>query len=251
MSKDGPEITRGGSRVLRHGEAAAAGGGVAPGVAPGVAEDAASVEAIEAHLAAHLGPPASVWHELVSDLVHIDVHVIPPQAEGEPLTLFTTGMSAREMTVPDELGDAPRRAELLLRLPPDWQLGDDAFSDERWYFPVRWLKILARLPHQYRTWLGWGHTIPSGDPPASLAPGVPFTGWIVAPPTCLDEAAATVAPPAGPVALLAIYPLHADELTYKLEHGADALFEQMDKAGVIYRIDPARPSGVPRGGRKR
>jgi len=33
---------------------------------------------------------------------------------------------------------------------------------------------------------------------------------------------------------------------HKLEHGADALFELLDAAGVTDEIAPARPSTVPR-----
>ena len=30
-----------------------------------------------------------------------------------------------------------------MSLPPDWKLGQEG---EEWYWPIRWLKILARLP---------------------------------------------------------------------------------------------------------
>jgi hypothetical protein len=35
------------------------------------------IEAISAHLERHLGPVSGVFHEIISDLVHIDVHVVP------------------------------------------------------------------------------------------------------------------------------------------------------------------------------
>lgn len=35
------------------------------------------LERISEHIEAHLGPIGSVFHELVSDLVHIDVHFLP------------------------------------------------------------------------------------------------------------------------------------------------------------------------------
>ncbi len=243
MSNDEREVTRGGSRVIRH-QAAADGAPLAHG-------DEATIAAVVAHVEGHLGTVASVWHELVSEWVHLDVHAIAASEAHEAITLFTTGMSDLPMAVDDAAADAPAHVELMLRLPPDWQLGDAAFADERWYWPVRWLKELARLPHQYATWLGWGHTIPNGDPPAPLAPGVPFTGFVIAPPTCLDEDAATVVTAARATTILAIYPLHPDEMTFKLEHGADALFECMDKAGVTDRIDLRRPSVVPKRTRRR
>jgi hypothetical protein len=39
-----------------------------------------------------------------------------------------------------------------------------------------------------------------------------------------------------------LVPLHADELAFKLEHGADALMQRLDKAGVTEVWDPGRPS---------
>ncbi len=47
-------------------------------------------------------------------------------------------------------------AELMIDLPPEWLVQDD---DENNYWPIRWLKILARLPIDSDTWLGYGHTI--------------------------------------------------------------------------------------------
>lgn len=66
------------------------------------------------------------------------------------------------MTVPDP--EVPRYAELVISLPPFWPLDEQSWRDERHYWPVRLLKTLGRLPHEYDTWLGVGHTIPNGDP---------------------------------------------------------------------------------------
>ena len=68
------------------------------------------------------------------------------------------------MNVPEDLaGQKLERAELFICLPPDWKVGEEG---EAWYWPIRWLKILARLPINEDSWLGWGHTIanPDGSP---------------------------------------------------------------------------------------
>ena len=82
-------------------------------------------------------------------------------------------------TPPD--ADVPRYAELMITLPPDWKLDKESFEDERWYWPVRLIKTLARLPHKYGTWLGWGHTVPNGDPAEPYAADVRFDGCILLP----------------------------------------------------------------------
>jgi hypothetical protein len=203
----------------------------------------ATIDAITAHMTACVGQAEFVFHEIASDRVHLDVHIV---AGAEAFTLYTTGMSDLPMAVDPRASGAPMYAELMLRLPKTWRLSQEAFADDRWYWPVRWLKSLARLPHEYATWLGWGHTIPNGEPPGPVTPGSPFVGFIIGPPTSLTEAEATIAAAGRSVALFAIYPLHADEMTYKLEHGTDALFDLLDAAVVTDEITPDRPSVIPR-----
>src|SRR5262245_31999640 len=38
--------------------------------------DAANIEQISAHIERYVGPVGTVYHELVSDLVHVDVHLV-------------------------------------------------------------------------------------------------------------------------------------------------------------------------------
>ena len=73
-------------------------------------------EQIEAHFSAHFGEPESVIHKVISDTLHVDVHIIPPRPEREWWTLFTTGMSDHPMAVPDGV-QAPKLAEVLISLP--------------------------------------------------------------------------------------------------------------------------------------
>jgi Suppressor of fused protein (SUFU) len=110
---------------------------------------------------------------------------------------------------------------------------------------VRWLKLLARLPHTYRTWLGDGHTIPNGDPPQPLSAGSRFVGFVVGHAASLaddDEVARTAS--GKVIQLYAIYPLHADELTFKLERGWGELADRLAAADVSDVIEPDRRSVV-------
>lgn len=231
MPKD-PEVSRGGSQMLRHEVAHA--GELAP-------TDEAAATAVAELIARHLGPAANVFHELVSETIHVDVHVVSPAEDDDAWTLYTTGMSDLPMSVP-EGSDAPRFIELMLRLPASWQLSQEAFADERWYWPVRWLKMLARLPHEYRTFLGDGHTIPNGDPPVPIA-DTRFVGFVVGAPASLpddDDVART--PDGKEIHLHAIYPLFADEMDFKLQRGWGELAERLGAADVTDVVDPARAS---------
>lgn len=126
--------------------------------------DAELIGAVDEHVAAHVGHVETVFHEIVSDLVHVDALATAPATGRDWWTLVTCGMSQRPTTTRPEY-DGPLFAELVLCLPPASQLSEDALHDERNYGPVRLLKTLARLPHERETWLGIGHTVANEDPP--------------------------------------------------------------------------------------
>ena len=79
--------------------------------------------AIEQHIARYFGPNENVFHELISYDIHVDIYIVEPTPERNYYTLVTGGMGARPMNVPEELEDEEvDRAELLITLPPDWNL---------------------------------------------------------------------------------------------------------------------------------
>lgn len=204
--------------------------------------DAEAIQRIASHLERFLGEAQTVWHELVSDLVHVDVHVFAPRPDRPFYTLVTSGMSDLPMAVPEGAG-SPRHAELLLCLPPEWPLDEASFQDERHYWPVRALKSMARFPHEYGTWLGWGHTVPNGDPPAPLAPGVSFTTLLVERPVTLPpEAHDLPVSPERTISFFSIVPLHDDEVRLKMAKGIEALEALFDEKGVSELLDVRRPS---------
>ncbi len=204
---------------------------------------------VEAFLGRVLGTPEAVFHEIVSDLVHIDVHFVPPSPERDHWTLFTTGMSDRPMTVPEELDDY-RFAELCVKIPSSWrfdllQVTPPPPDLERWYWPIRWLKTLARLPHDYDTWLSTGHTVPNGDPPAPFAEGTDLCAWLLLPPIAIPPEERTLRLPDGTlVNLYVLRAVHSDELALNLDKGMDALLARFDEAGVSEVLDLSRPSSI-------
>ena len=128
------------------------------------------MEAVEEHIAAHFGPVENVFHELVSPDIHVDICVVEPSAERDYYTLVTMGMGAHRMKVPEELAEYKlERAELAIALPPDWKLDEESLKDERWYWPIGLLKVLARLP--IRTTPGWAGATPwTSSPPSGRTP---------------------------------------------------------------------------------
>lgn len=208
--------------------------------------DEALIEAVSAHIERHLGPVERVFHELISPHVHVDVHWVAPSAARPWHVLVTSGMAERPMQTP-EGAEEWAHAELMIALPARWPVGGEDFHDEENFWPVRWLKMIARLPHEYGTWVGFGHTIPNGDPPAPFAPGTSLSGMILlAPARYPEEFFQLEVSPGRTVSFWSLVPLHADEMELKLKKGTEALLELLDAAGVTDLINPARPSVAPR-----
>ncbi|HEY6828437.1 MAG TPA: suppressor of fused domain protein [Gemmatimonadaceae bacterium] len=202
---------------------------------------------ITAHLSAHLGPVHMVYHELISEYAHIDVYHFPPTPERRFHVLATSGMSERPMRVPDELTPDWRFAELLINLPSEWQVSEQAFRDDRFYWPIRLLKTLARCPHVFSTWLGYAHTIPNGEPPEPYAPNTALCAAMIAPPLSLGEPIHKLERGNGQVIRFwNVLPLYRDEMDFKLRKGVDALLDRFDDARVSDIVDPARPSALVR-----
>jgi len=223
-------LSAGGSPILTHAQAA-------EWQAPAGEEN---IEQISAHIERHLGPVKTVFHEIISDMVHIDVHFVPPTASVPYVRLVTSGMSDLPMHMPANV-DAPRHAELMITLPPDWKLDEASFKNETWYWPVRLLKSLARLPHKHQTWIGWGHTIPHGDPAQPYAPNTKFNGALILPPLSAPEDFLELRIDAAKtIAFFAVVPLYEEEMQLKLSAGTDELLKRFDKHDLDDIVKPGR-----------
>ena len=200
------------------------------------------LDAVQQHIEQTFGPFEQVWHELVSLDIHVDICMIPPTEERDYYTLVTMGMGAHRMHVPEELAEHKlERAELVIALPPDWKLSSDELSDETWYWPMRLLKILARLPIQSDTWLGWGHTMDNQEP---FAPNTQLCGAMLIGPQRVEEGGEVCLLPDGDeVNFYQVIPLYREELEYKQATDADALLERLE--GSSFVVHPNRPNVAP------
>ena len=210
--------------------------------------DGDQIDAISEHIAQLIGEVTMVFHEIVSDLVHIDVHHVLPTEEHNYHTLITSGMSDKPMTVP-EGAEEFRFAELVLCLPPDWKLTREDFANEANYWPIRLMKGLARLPHEYDTWLGPGHSIPNGEKPQTYAKSTRFCCALIVPAfTFGKEFCRLELPDERIVNFYSIWPLLPDETDFKLKHGYDDLMDRLFDHDVTEVIDITRRSAVARRG---
>jgi hypothetical protein len=102
------------------------------------------------------GEAQSIFHEVFPLVPHIDVHTYRRSGpKGDVFALVTSGMSDLPMRIPPGVDNtAPRRVELIFYC---------AEPKKEYLETLRWT---ARFPHDQKTWLSFGHTIPNGNPPA-------------------------------------------------------------------------------------
>jgi hypothetical protein len=204
--------------------------------------DPATVEEIDNHLEKFFDDgEVMVYHEIVSDKIHVDIYVIRANKDRDYHILLTSGMSSLAMNIPEELKGL-EYAEVVTLLPKEWSLEHKDFEDENIYWPIRQLKELARFPHFYNTWLGLGHTITNGNPPQRYSENAEFEGAILLPSVTLPEEFMTINCPEKTINIYSMVPLFKEELDYKLKHGADKLLDKFDKYDIGEVVDINRPN---------
>lgn len=202
--------------------------------------DQDETEAVEAHIETHFGKFDWVMHETVpGEYIHLDICVIPPREEHNYYTLVTMGMGAYTMNAPEK---DEARVELLLNLPPDWNLGEDAWEDEHWFWPVGILKALARYPMLHDTWFGWGHTVYGSE--ESYTDNTRLCGVILLNPGVFGDPASVCTLPGGEkVHFYQVIPLYREEIEFRREYDVDRLLEKFPDE-LLEVIDPARPNAI-------
>ena len=196
------------------------------------------LEAIDKHLEEHFGDKYNnVFDEIKSHLVHIDVHIIEPTHDRPFYLLVTSGMSDRPMTVPEWCKEY-QLAELCIMLPPDWDLNYETFkNDQRKFWPVSLITKLARMPHEYDTYLVAPHTVSNNPSDPPLAEDVGFSAVMLIPPYDLPTTFAQLHLDDGnTIHFWLILPLYSEEMAFKNENGVDAfldLFYEKNDTSVV------------------
>lgn len=191
-----------------------------------------------------------VFHEILSDIVHIDVNIIPPEGNRDYYVLWTSGMSDKPMNLPDGNYDKKEyeRAEIMIFLPGDWKLGKagDISSQmpKEYYWPVYWIKVLARFPHEYHTWLDVGHTLPNGEEYDPLGEGTAMGGFFFLPVIPLGEEYPGVdkltCKDGTKINFLWAIPMYREEIEFKLEEGFDAMLDLLSEKQFPRVLNPQR-----------
>lgn len=177
-----------------------------------------------------------VFHEMVSNLIHIDVHFIKQSEEdGNFNILYTTGMSAMPMTFPKGTKEETKRdleyAELMMFIPKDWDLGKefdittDMPYERRW--PIDLLKFLTKYPHEYKTYFTTCHTIPNGAEYEHFAENTNLSSVILVP--LKDNISRIKTKDGSIINMYNVLPLYKEECELKLEKGAWYVLDKIIK----------------------
>ncbi|HKE24764.1 MAG TPA: suppressor of fused domain protein [Bryobacteraceae bacterium] len=154
--------------------------------------------------------------------------------QGEVFALATSGMSDLAMRVPPAAGkDTPRRVEPIFYCTEPTQ---------EYLETLRWA---ARFPHDQKTWLGCGHTIPN-NPPAPFW-GSEILGTLLFMPTIVNRERALpeqLMLDGDPDHFLWGVPLSAPECHLKLKRGFNAILDLFENNRHPHIFDPVPKSYV-------
>ena len=102
------------------------------------------------------------------------------------------------------------------------------------------MRYLARFPHEYGTWLGFGHTMPNGDPPEPLADNTRLSGILLMNSLTVPKAMWRLEADGKVIEFLAVWPLYPEEQAFKLREGTNALIDRFEQHGVTDLVDLTR-----------
>jgi hypothetical protein len=219
-------------------------GAVEPDVSAATAPSTLREQILE-HMSQHLGPVEPLaLREIVPGDPSIDIHVIHPFDNEDCITLLTTGMSDRAMTVPDG-EEEYQYAELKINLPRDWPLSSRALKNPKHRWPIEWLRKIAYYPHENGTWLGGASTIISNDePPKPFAPNTKLSCMLLL--TDETETGRIELPDGKVITVYSLYPIYTEERDLERAEGVVRLVELLEQHAVrswvdIKRVNVAMP----------
>lgn len=186
------------------------------------------LEKYEKFIIENYGEFKEVIYEIVSLDIHLDIIVIPPTEENNYYKLITMGMGAYEMNIPKELNRKKLcRAELVMYLPPTWNLKSDKEEDT---WPINCLKTLGRLPLKNNSWLGVGHTVSLDNNNSPFANNTKLCSMFLLPALNNKYKEPNLKiKNKGKINFYQLFPIYSEELNFIQNNDPIALFEKFDE----------------------
>ena len=201
---------------------------------------------IAGHVEQQLGEIRSVLRPRDPQAPAIDILHVNPTPDRSSQVLVTCGLSREAMVVDAMSADSPF-AELLIALPPEWNIDSGSAQDPQRFWPIQLLLDLAALPVKHRTWLGPGQIIPNGSPPSAYAEGIGFNCTLVLPPVTLPPAFDRLRMAKDrELRFYGLVPLHPEESDRVRTSGLRPLLRSLDRHGITELLDVDRPRSFQR-----
>ena len=200
------------------------------------------LEKIESFIENEYGHFDEVIHEIVSPDIHLDIAIVPPNEYQPYYKLVTMGAGAYKMNVPRELKSYKLEyAEYVIFLPKEWDIKSDK---EEYYWAIRQLKNIARLPINTDSWLAYGHTITANEDYSPVAENTEFNSFVLI--NSINKNNEIVNPLKiglfKQINFYQMFPLYREEVDYKMENSLEELInkfsdEDLDSVVNINRIN--------------
>lgn len=116
-----------------------------------------------------------------------------------------------------------------------------AEAREEYLAKLRWV---AHFPHNSKSWLGHGHTLPNGNPPEPWWGNTILDTFFFLPPIVTEDQTLPehLQLDGEPVHFLWVVPLTTPECNFKLTKGLDAMLDLFQQHRHPYVFDPNRRS---------
>lgn len=200
------------------------------------------VEWIDEHLSKFYDDSlVSVFHEIPSLDLHLDVYLVKPENSSFNI-LLTSGMSTLEMNV-SEQAENPEElafAELMMLIPKSIEF-DQVYSGENkndWIISI--LKRTAKFPHFYDTWIGIGHTIQAEEDLTPYGANTEFVGALILPSVTFKKDFTEINKNGRKINIYNVLPLYKNEMEFKIENGYSKLLDLLIKANGKEVLDVNR-----------
>ena len=189
------------------------------------------------HLEEYYGTPDKLkLSKIVCDFP-VSIYTIATP-DGFCKVLATEGMSAKAMTVPEELKDF-KYAELMMFLPDNWPIDDESLKKNEFSWPFEWLQRLAYYPHENKTFLGGrSATFSNGEPPDAITEGTELSAFLA---LSQDVQSDQFIDQSGKkVQIYKVIPIFKEELEFQRKNGTGLLLERFAEFNIPTTIDLER-----------
>lgn len=178
-----------------------------------------------------------IYHEIVSPVVHLDVHLLRAGKARPFHVLYTTGMSDLPMKSENkEIGKEYERAELYCIMPHDMDFpqvftGDE---DKQQYRIISAMKKAARYPHLCGQYLSHCHSLQFSEDNTPFSPLTEMCGAVFYQLDHTDFGGRYgdgldhfITSDGTRINFLCFVPIYKEEMEFKLKYGAPALYERL------------------------